>query len=204
VADYDRIRDHWSESSPGSRGLQRPRVKVAASTYLTWLCKGKFEKLRQAKPRFTHSSLPTRTRARMMTIRSHDQFVNTTIYGLEDRYCGIHNERLRCAAQPRRHAPANLLKAGRSHRRATEGRGERVANHFIVTRYRSGARRHHPENQRALSPGLGVWRREQHAIIQVHRHQHQAVSCEQQQPGLITIRWTERQVLWGRNLSRSR
>jgi anaerobic selenocysteine-containing dehydrogenase len=28
----------------------------------------------------------------MMTIRSHDQF-NTTIYGLNDRYRGIHNER---------------------------------------------------------------------------------------------------------------
>jgi anaerobic selenocysteine-containing dehydrogenase len=28
----------------------------------------------------------------MATIRSHDQF-NTTIYGLEDRYRGIHNER---------------------------------------------------------------------------------------------------------------
>jgi anaerobic selenocysteine-containing dehydrogenase len=28
----------------------------------------------------------------MMTIRSHDQF-NTTIYGYEDRYRGIHNER---------------------------------------------------------------------------------------------------------------
>ena len=28
----------------------------------------------------------------MTTIRSHDQF-NTTIYGLEDRYRGIHNER---------------------------------------------------------------------------------------------------------------
>ena len=28
----------------------------------------------------------------MMTIRSHDQF-NTTIYGLDDRYRGVHNER---------------------------------------------------------------------------------------------------------------
>jgi anaerobic selenocysteine-containing dehydrogenase len=28
----------------------------------------------------------------MTTIRSHDQF-NTTIYGLDDRYRGIHNER---------------------------------------------------------------------------------------------------------------
>ena len=28
----------------------------------------------------------------MATIRSHDQF-NTTIYGLDDRYRGIHNER---------------------------------------------------------------------------------------------------------------
>ena len=29
---------------------------------------------------------------RLTTIRSHDQF-NTTIYGLDDRYRGIHNER---------------------------------------------------------------------------------------------------------------
>jgi anaerobic selenocysteine-containing dehydrogenase len=28
----------------------------------------------------------------MMTVRSHDQF-NTTIYGLDDRYRGVHNER---------------------------------------------------------------------------------------------------------------
>ena len=28
----------------------------------------------------------------MMSIRSHDQF-NTTIYGLDDRYRGVHNER---------------------------------------------------------------------------------------------------------------
>ena len=28
----------------------------------------------------------------MMTIRSHDQF-NTTVYGMHDRYRGIHNER---------------------------------------------------------------------------------------------------------------
>ena len=28
----------------------------------------------------------------MMTMRSHDQF-NTTIYGLNDRYRGIHSER---------------------------------------------------------------------------------------------------------------
>jgi len=28
----------------------------------------------------------------LMTIRSHDQF-NTTIYGLDDRYRGVYNER---------------------------------------------------------------------------------------------------------------
>ena len=28
----------------------------------------------------------------MMTIRSHDQY-NTTVYGLDDRYRGIHGER---------------------------------------------------------------------------------------------------------------
>lgn len=48
------------------------------------------------KAHFSVVSIPTHTLAAdefmMMTIRSHDQF-NTTIYGMDDRYRGIQNER---------------------------------------------------------------------------------------------------------------
>jgi anaerobic selenocysteine-containing dehydrogenase len=48
------------------------------------------------KVSFTINELPDHKLAddeyMMTTIRSHDQF-NTTIYGLDDRYRGIHNER---------------------------------------------------------------------------------------------------------------
>ena len=67
---------------PGSRartyeGLHRPQVA--------------FEELRAV---FTIHDLPAHDlkpgELLMMTIRSHDQF-NTSIYGLDDRYRGIHN-----------------------------------------------------------------------------------------------------------------
>ncbi|TRZ46311.1 FdhF/YdeP family oxidoreductase [Robertkochia solimangrovi] len=55
-----------------------------------------FSKLPDGKARFTNCELPVHDLEQdeflMMTIRSHDQF-NTTIYGLNDRYRGIHQER---------------------------------------------------------------------------------------------------------------
>lgn len=67
----------------------------------------------------------------MMTVRSHDQF-NTTIYGLNDRYRGVYNER-RVVFMNREDAGSEGLKNGdvvdlfNYH----EGR-ERVAHKFIV------------------------------------------------------------------------
>ncbi len=70
----------------------------------------------------------------MMSIRSHDQF-NTTIYGLDDRYRGIHNERRVVLLNPEDMNEANLVKGQvvdlTSH---FEGE-ERVAKHFIVVPY---------------------------------------------------------------------
>src|SRR5690606_22185680 len=55
-----------------------------------------FSKLPNQKARFSNTELPIHNLKEneylLMSIRSHDQF-NTTIYGLHDRYRGIHNER---------------------------------------------------------------------------------------------------------------
>ncbi|WP_299312836.1 FdhF/YdeP family oxidoreductase [uncultured Aquimarina sp.] len=55
-----------------------------------------FSKLPEGKAQFSCCDLPEHTLKKdqllLMTIRSHDQF-NTTIYGLDDRYRGIYNER---------------------------------------------------------------------------------------------------------------
>ena len=70
----------------------------------------------------------------MMSIRSHDQF-NTTIYGMEDRYRGIHNERRVIFMNP-----ADISKAGFSAGDKVDlynnhdGR-ERVAKLFVIVPY---------------------------------------------------------------------
>lgn len=55
-----------------------------------------FSKLPNGKAQFSNCALPNHQLKKdefiMMTIRSHDQF-NTTIYGMNDRYRGIYNER---------------------------------------------------------------------------------------------------------------
>ncbi|NNL00994.1 MAG: FdhF/YdeP family oxidoreductase [Eudoraea sp.] len=55
-----------------------------------------FSKLPDGKARITINKLPEHTlkadEFMLMTIRSHDQF-NTTIYGMDDRYRGVYNER---------------------------------------------------------------------------------------------------------------
>ena len=70
----------------------------------------------------------------MMTIRSHDQF-NTTVYGLNDRYRGIYNERRIVFMNP-----DDLLKEGFENYRHVNiineyGGSRRVAEDFIVVPY---------------------------------------------------------------------
>ena len=70
----------------------------------------------------------------MMTIRSHDQF-NTTVYGLNDRYRGIYNERRIVFMNP-----DDMLKEGFENYRHINiineyGGSRRVAEDFIVVPY---------------------------------------------------------------------
>jgi anaerobic selenocysteine-containing dehydrogenase len=70
----------------------------------------------------------------MMTIRSHDQF-NTTIYGLDDRYRGVYNER-RVVFMNKKDMEKVLVKAGDVVDLYNNQDGvERVAHNFIVVQY---------------------------------------------------------------------
>ena len=70
----------------------------------------------------------------MTTIRSHDQF-NTTIYGLEDRYRGIHNER-RVVFMNADDIRDLGLAAGQAVDLTSYFHGQtRVARHFLVVPY---------------------------------------------------------------------
>jgi molybdopterin-dependent oxidoreductase alpha subunit len=70
----------------------------------------------------------------MMTIRSHDQF-NTTIYGLDDRYRGIYNERRVVLMNQRDVDTAGLKEGDRVNLYNYDGGAERVANNFVVVAY---------------------------------------------------------------------
>jgi molybdopterin-dependent oxidoreductase alpha subunit len=95
VADYDRIRELISRVIPGFGDFNR-RVREPGGFYLpNGPREGRFL-TPDAKAHFTVHPLPRIElgpgQLLMMTIRSHDQY-NTTLYGLDDRYRGIHNGR---------------------------------------------------------------------------------------------------------------
>lgn len=95
VADYDRIRDAIMRTIPGFDDYNR-RVREPAGFYLPNAAREGVFKTRTNRANFTVHELPSHElepgHLMMMTIRSHDQF-NTSIYGLDDRYRGIHNGR---------------------------------------------------------------------------------------------------------------
>ncbi|MFS2190037.1 FdhF/YdeP family oxidoreductase [Mucilaginibacter sp. Mucisp84] len=94
---YDAVRDAIAKVIPGCEDYNQ-KVRLPGGFYLPNAAReGKFitEKNGVVIP-FNIAPLPKHELAadeyHMATIRSHDQF-NTTIYGLDDRYRGIHNER---------------------------------------------------------------------------------------------------------------
>lgn len=70
----------------------------------------------------------------MATIRSHDQF-NTTIYGYEDRYRGIHNERRVIFMNPADIEKEGLKAGEKVDLYNNHGGRERVARLFIIVPY---------------------------------------------------------------------
>ena len=94
--DYDLIRQKIAGVVKGFENYN-DRVKKDSGFYLPNNAReGDFSKLPNGRARFSICALPVHPLAAdeflLMTIRSHDQF-NTTIYGLDDRYRGVYNER---------------------------------------------------------------------------------------------------------------
>lgn len=93
--DYDLVRNDIQEVIDGFEDYNS-RLKQPSGFYLPNGARTREFKTKTGKAHFTINQLPSWKRKDneliMMTIRSHDQF-NTTIYGLNDRYRGIFNER---------------------------------------------------------------------------------------------------------------
>lgn len=92
---YDHIRDDIEKTIPGF-DRYNVRVRMPAGFYLPNCNRdGRFD-TDSGKAKFNIATdkplVLKEDELAMMTIRSHDQF-NTTIYGLDDRYRGIYNER---------------------------------------------------------------------------------------------------------------
>jgi molybdopterin-dependent oxidoreductase alpha subunit len=135
VEDYDRIRDRIERVVPGFDDFNA-RVREPGGFYLPNLPRDKREwATKSGRANFTVHPIPrtvlTEDQLVMMTVRSHDQF-NTTVYGLDDRYRGIHNERRVIFMNPE-DVKALGLEARQVVDLTSHFQGEtRMARHFIV------------------------------------------------------------------------
>jgi len=93
--DYDLVRNDIAEVVEGFTDYNT-KLKQPSGFYLPNGARVRQFKTKTGKANFSLNKLPEwklkDNELIMMTIRSHDQF-NTTIYGLDDRYRGIFNER---------------------------------------------------------------------------------------------------------------
>lgn len=134
---YDFIRDAIEQVIPGFENYKE-RVRKPGGFYLPNGARdGKF-KTPSGKAQFTTNVLPDwkleADEYIMMTVRSHDQY-NTTIYGLDDRYRGIYNER-RVVMMNQKDMEQDNLKAGEIVDLIGTFQGEtRIAKRFIVVPY---------------------------------------------------------------------
>ena len=95
AADYDLIREHIAGVVPGFADFNA-RVRAPAGFVLPNAARERRFATTTGRARFVIHPLPPRRvgpgQLLLTTIRSHDQY-NTTIYGLDDRYRGIHGGR---------------------------------------------------------------------------------------------------------------
>jgi len=137
ISDYDLIRDRISEVIPGFEDFnQRVRQPggfvlpnaAAARKFVTTTGKACFNAIPITRIALKPGQIM------MMTIRSHDQY-NTTVYGLDDRYRGVYQERRVVFLNPE-----DVAELGLVDRQVVDLIGEyrderRVAPRFIVIPY---------------------------------------------------------------------
>lgn len=135
---YDHIRDDIEKAIPGFEKYNK-RVRHPGGFYLKNTARERTFKTSVEKAVFTvspiHEHILKEDEYLMMTVRSHDQF-NTTIYGLDDRYRGIKNER-RIIMMNAKDIAREGLKAGDIvDLHNNFGGVQRVARKFVVVEYR--------------------------------------------------------------------
>lgn len=138
VADYSRIRDRIERVVPG---FERFNERIARDVF--YLPNDARDKRKfnnpEGKAKFTVHPVPRHQlppgHYLLMTMRSHDQF-NTHIYGLDDRYRGIHNGRRVIFMNPDDIREAGLQQGQPVDLTSHFGEDEkRVARHFLVAPY---------------------------------------------------------------------
>ncbi|MEZ4688800.1 MAG: molybdopterin dinucleotide binding domain-containing protein, partial [Ignavibacteria bacterium] len=134
---YDNIRKDIERTIPGFENYNE-RIRKPGGFYLPHCNREKKFDTPSQKAMFNISNYKDPVLKEdelvMMTIRSHDQF-NTTIYGLDDRYRGIYNER-RVVMMNRDDIAKLKMKDGDIVDLVNfEGGKERVARNFIIVEY---------------------------------------------------------------------
>ncbi len=137
IADYDLIRDHIERVVPGFDDYN-VRVRQPGGFHLPSPPRQRIFNTPSGRAVFTVHALPHHDlqpdQYLMMTMRSHDQF-NTSIYGLDDRYRGIHNGRRVVFLNPDDVRSAGLSE-GQTVDLVSHFAGEqRVARAFVVVPY---------------------------------------------------------------------
>src|SRR5215204_1523302 len=137
IEDYDRVRELIERVIPGFESYNR-KVRAPGGFYLPNLAREGVFKTSTERANFTVHELPRIELAPgqllLMTVRSHDQF-NTTIYGLDDRYRGVYNER-RVVFLNAEDVEEQRLAAGQVVDLVSHFEGEeRTARRFLVVPY---------------------------------------------------------------------
>ena len=137
LANYDRTREHIERVIPGFENYNQ-RVRRPGGFYLPSAPRERVFRTSSGKAVFTVHDLPrhelTAGQFLMMTIRSHDQF-NTSIYGLDDRYRGIHGGRRVVLLNQEDITEAGLSAGDRVDLTSHFEGEERVARRFAVVPY---------------------------------------------------------------------
>lgn len=134
---YDPIREEIERTIPGFDNYNE-RIRIPGGFYLPNCNREGTFNTQSQKAHFNIASVTrmelTDDELMMMTIRSHDQF-NTTVYGLNDRYRGIFNERRIIMMNGEDMAKHGLVKGDVVDLYNRHDGVERVARKFIVVEY---------------------------------------------------------------------
>ena len=138
VKDYDRIRDKIEATIPGFKNYNK-RVRKNGGFYLPNSVRTKdFSSTKTGKANFSINLISDiklqKNQLILMTIRTHDQY-NTSIYGLNDRYRGISNERRVIFMNSTDMKKLGLDKLDKVNLISHFNNNERIAKGFIVIPY---------------------------------------------------------------------